>query len=64
MKEKKTFKNKLILHLFYNLIAFSIILLIFGVSIFFTVKNIVYSSADRELIENIEILKTLQSEYS
>lgn len=62
MKEKETFKNKLIVHLFYHLLAFSIILLIFGIFVFSIIKNIVYQTVDNELIENVRILEDLKAE--
>lgn len=64
MKEKENLNNKLISHLFYNLLAFSIILLVFGVFIFFTVKHIIYRSADNELLEATQKLSNFQIEYS
>lgn len=63
MKEKETLKNNLVLHLFYNLIAFSLILLIFGVFVFFTVKHVIYKSADNELMENMQLFTVIESEY-
>ena len=63
MKEKETLKSNLVLHLFYNLIAFSLILLIFGVFIFFTVKHVIYKSADNQLIENMKLFTVIESEY-
>ncbi len=64
MKEKENLNDKLILHLFYNFIAFSIILLVFGIFIFFTVKHIIYRSVDNDLIESAKILTGLQSQYN
>lgn len=64
MKEKENLNNKLISHLFYNLLAFSIILLVFGIFIFFTVKHIIYRSADNELLEATQILSNFQIDYS
>ena len=60
MKEKETLRNKLIIHIFYNLVAFSLILLIFGIFVFITVKNIVYISVDRELLEIVNNLTNFE----
>ncbi len=58
MEEKEELKLKLIKHIIYNIFVFIFILVIFGMFIFFMVKNNVYSSVDKELYESkIRILE-------
>ncbi len=58
MEEKEELKLKLIKHTIYNIFVFIFILVIFGMFIFFMVKNNVYSSVDKELYESkIRILE-------
>lgn len=56
MEEKKKLRSKLIKLIIYNIIAFSIILLIFGAFVYAMVSSITYSSVDKELRENMKIL--------
>ena len=51
MEEQKLLKKQFFLHIFYNMIAFSIIFIVFGGFVFFMVKNIMFSSVDKQLIE-------------
>lgn len=51
MKEEAEIRSKLLKHILYNVCVFIIIFMIFGLFVFFMVKNIVYSSIDNELLE-------------
>lgn len=66
MEEQKLLKKQFILHIFYNMTAFAVIFTAFGIFMFFMVKNITFSSVDKqlkeaknefsEINENLEIL--------
>lgn len=51
MEEEKLLKKQFFLHVIYNLIAFSVIFVAFGIFVFFMVRNITFSSADKQLKE-------------
>lgn len=51
MKEEAEIRSKFFKHIFYNVCVFIIIFMIFGLFVFFMVKNIVYTSIDNELLE-------------
>lgn len=51
MEEQKLLKNQFILHIIYNMIAFSIIFISFGFFVFGMVRNITFSAVDKQLIE-------------
>lgn len=51
MEEQSTLKKQFILHILYNMIAFSIIFCLFGVIVFLEVKRVVFYSVDEQLIE-------------
>lgn len=52
MEEERVLKKQFILHIFYNMIAFSIIFIVFGIFVFCMVKNITFSSVDKQLKES------------
>ena len=62
MEEKKALKRNLIRHTIYNLIAFSCIMLFFGVFVFAMVRSITYRNVDKTLLENMSSLKELDSQ--
>lgn len=62
MKEQDTLRNRLLIHMFYNLIAFALIFSVFGIIIAFTFKYITYDSIDQELIKTAKIF--IQDEKS
>ena len=51
MEEQKILKKCFILHIIYNMIAFSVTFIVFGVFVFFMVKNLTFSSVDKQLRE-------------
>lgn len=51
MEEQNLLKKQFILHIVYNMIAFAVILLCFGVFMFFMIKNLTFSSVDKQLKE-------------
>lgn len=51
MEEQKALKKQFVLHIIYNMIAFSIIFSIFGGIMFLMVRNITFSSIDQQLRE-------------
>ncbi len=54
MSEKDRLKKQFIKHIIYNICAFSIIFISFGVLVFSLIKSITYSSVDSTLQENAE----------
>lgn len=52
MGEQQNLKKQFILHIFYNMIAFSLIFIVFGIFVFFMVNNITFSSVDKQLKES------------
>lgn len=62
MEEKKALRRNLIRHTIYNLIAFSCIMLFFGVFVFVMVRSITYRNVDKTLLENMSSLKELDSQ--
>lgn len=51
MNEELEIRSKFFKHVLYNVCVFAIIFMIFGLFVFFMVKNIIYSSIDNELLE-------------
>ena len=51
MEEEKLLKKQFILHIIYNMIAFSVIFIVFGFFMFSMVRKITFSSVDRQLNE-------------
>lgn len=51
MEEQKMLKKQFVLHIIYNMIAFSVIFIMFGILMFAMVRNITFSSVDKQLIE-------------
>lgn len=49
MEEERRLKKQFFLHVAYNLIAFSVIFVAFGIFMFFMVKSITFSSVDKQL---------------
>lgn len=49
MEEEKILRKQFILHIIYNMFAFSIIFIVFGIFVFFMVRNITFSSVDKQL---------------
>lgn len=52
MEEQEELKNKLIKHVFYNIVGFAVIFVIFGMFMFILVRNITYRNAEKSLIES------------
>ena len=55
MSEQDRFKGQIIKHTLYNIFAFTIIFLIFGILVFFLVRNITFSSVDLTLKESANL---------
>ena len=55
MSEQDRFKGQIIKHTLYNISAFTIIFLIFGILVFFLVRNITFSSVDLTLKESANL---------
>ena len=51
MEEQKLLKKQFVLHIIYNMIAFAVIFILFGILMFVMVRNITFSSVDKQLIE-------------
>ncbi len=51
MGEQQNLKKQFILHIMYNMIAFSTIFIIFGMLMFLMVRNITFASSDNQLSE-------------
>ena len=51
MEKEKLLKKQFILHIIYNMIAFSVIFIVFGFFMFSMVRKITFSSVDRQLNE-------------
>ena len=51
MDEEKLLKKQFIIHIVYNMIAFAIIFIAFGIFMLFMVKNITFTSVDKQLKE-------------
>lgn len=49
MEEEKQLRKQFILHVFYNMIAFATIFIAFGIFMFFMVRRITFSVADKQL---------------
>ncbi len=49
MEEQKLLKKQFILHIAYNMVAFSIIFFSFGIFMFFMIRNLTFSSVDKQL---------------
>lgn len=68
MEEQKLLKKQFVLHIIYNMIAFSLIFIMFGFFMFLMVKNITFSSVDKQLSdaqnEFNQINSSLESKYS
>ncbi len=64
MKEKQNLNNLLFNHMKLNLLAFSIIFILFGLFIFQTVSRITYRSIDEELLNAIDKFKIVELNYN
>lgn len=62
MEEQEELKNKLLKHVFYNIVAFTIIFAIFGIFVFFMVRNMTYKNANMSLIESKNQILQLDEE--
>ena len=51
MEEQNLLKRQFVLHIIYNMIAFSVIFISFGFFMFLMIRNITFSSVDKQLIE-------------
>ena len=49
MEEEKLLKKQFVLHILYNMVAFALILSAFGIFMSFMIKNITFSSVDKQL---------------
>ncbi len=59
MEEKEKLKFKLFKHIVYNIMIFISIFIVFGLFLFFMIKNNIYASVDKELYESRQkILET------
>ena len=61
MREEVEIRRKFIKHILYNVCMFTLIFIIFGLFVFFMVKNIIYSSIDNDLYEAEKELKSTNS---
>ncbi len=62
MEEQSELKNKLVKHVIYNIIGFTIIFVIFGIFIFLMVKMTTYKNANLALIESKNQILQLNEE--
>lgn len=62
MEEQKELRDKLVKHVIYNIVGFTIIFVIFGIFIFFMVKNITYRNAKFALNESKNQILQLDEE--
>lgn len=62
MEEQEELKNKLLKHVFYNIVAFTIIFIIFGFFVFFMVKSMTYRNANMSLLESKNQILQLDEE--
>ncbi len=62
MEEEKELKFKLLKHVFYNIIGFTIIFSVFGVFVFLMVRNITYNNAKILLMESKNQILQLDEE--
>ncbi len=51
MEEQRSLKRQFILHIIYNMIAFALIFTAFGIFMFYMVRNITFSAANKQLYE-------------
>lgn len=64
MNEQKLIKKQFIKHIINNIIILSTILVVFGISMFFLTKMVVYNSVDLELYETAEFLNKISEEIN
>lgn len=64
MNEQKLIKKQFIKHIINNIIILSTILVVFGISMFFLTKMVVYNSVDIELYETAEFLNKIAEELN
>lgn len=64
MNEEKQIRNNLIKLMLYNIIAFSVIFTIFGLFMFIMIKQITYSTVDRELKESKLLIEKIETQYN
>lgn len=62
MEEKSEVRLNLIKHIVYNLIGFAVIFIIFGIFIFFLVKNVAYSNINKSLYDSKNQLLEIDNE--
>ena len=62
MEEQSELKNRLVKHVIYNIIGFTIIFVIFGIFIFLMVKMTTYKNANLALIESKNQILQLNEE--
>lgn len=60
MEEKEELKLKLFKHIIYNIFVFISIFIVFGLFVFFMVKNNIYSNVNKELYESKERILELE----
>lgn len=63
MNEKDNLNNQLFKHMKFNLIAFAIIFIMFGIFIYETVSKITYKSVNNELLSAVEEFQLIEVEY-
>lgn len=63
MEEEKLLKKQFILHIIYNMIAFSVIFIVFGFFMFAMIKNITFSSVDKQLHDAQNELNQINSNF-
>ena len=65
MEEQEILKKQFYKHMVYNMVAFAIIFIAFGIFVFFMVKNITFSAVDKQLHEaqNMTIGKNNNSDF-
>lgn len=64
MNEKENLNNQLFKHMNYNLIAFAVIFIMFGIFVFGIINRITYSAVDKELLNEVEKFKIIEIEYN
>ena len=62
MNEQKLIRKQFFKHIVNNIIILSIILVVFGMSMFFLTRMVVYNSVDLELYETAEFLNKITEE--
>ena len=62
MDEKERLNKQIWKHMYYNMIAFAIVFIVFGILAFILVTNITFNSVDKELMQSANLYKEAASE--